>query len=126
MTAVLDASALLAYLQQEPGKDRVSRVLARSVISTVNWAEVIGKSIGAGVETEGLLEDLGTLGLKVVPFTATQAELAGSLAIPGKALGLSLGDRACLALGIDRGKAVYTADRSWSRLDDQITVETIR
>lgn len=126
MSVVLDASALLAYLQLEPGHEKVGKVLAESVMSTVNWAEVFGKTIDGGVETEGLLEDLGTFGLAVVPFSRGEAELAGQLTQRTRALGLSLGDRACLALGLKRGDTVYTADRTWRRLRLGITIETIR
>ena len=126
MSVVLDASALLAFLQLEPGHETVGTVLAESVISTVNWAEVIGKSIAGGVETEGLLEDLRTLGLAVVPFSSAEAEMAGRLAQPTRALGLSLGDRACLALGLARGDSIYTADRTWRRLRLGVAIETIR
>ena len=126
MSVVLDASALLAFLQLEPGHETVSNVLAESVISTVNWAEVIGKCIVGDVETEGLLEDLRALGLAVVPFSSAEAELAGRLAQPTRALGLSLGDRACLALGLARGDSIYTADRTWRRLRLGVAIKTIR
>lgn len=126
MSVVLDASALLAFLQLEPGHETVSNVLAESVISTVNWAEVIGKCIVGDVETEGLLEDLRALGLAVVPFSSAEAELAGRLAQPTRALGLSLGDRACLALGLARGNSIYTADRTWRRLRLGVAIKTIR
>ena len=63
MTVVLDASALLAYLKDEPGVDVVEAILAESRISSVNWAEVIQKSIAAGVVVEGILDDLQVLGL---------------------------------------------------------------
>ena len=126
MSVVLDASALLAFLQLEPGHETVGNVLAESVISTVNWAEVIGKCIASDVETEGLLEDIRALGLAVVPFSSAEAELAGRLAQPARALGLSLGDRACLALGLARGDSIYTADRTWRRLRLDVAIETIR
>ncbi len=126
MSVVLDASALLAFLQLEPGHETVSNVLAESVICTVNWAEVIGKCIVGDVETEGLLEDLRALGLAVVPFSSAEAELAGRLAQPTRALGLSLGDRACLALGLARGDSIYTADRTWRRLRLGVAIKTIR
>ena len=89
----------------------------RAVISTVNWAEVVGKAHDAHVDTAGLLQDLGTLGLSLLPFSAQQAELAGRLVEHTRPLGLSLGDRACIALAIDRRKKIYTVDRIWSTLD---------
>ena len=126
MSVVLDASALLAYLQDEPGGERVKAVLGQAVLSTVNWAEVIGKAREQEVETEGLREDLASLGVTFEPFSAIQAEIAGRLKERTKRLGLSLGDRACLSLGCDRGEAVYTADRAWQNLDVEVEVVAIR
>ena len=77
MSVVLDASALLAYLQDEPGGERVREVIAHSVMSTVNWAEVIGKARDDGVDTRGLKEDLASLGLVLEPLSAEQAETSG-------------------------------------------------
>ena len=126
MSVVLDASALLAYLQSEPGGERVREVLAHSVMSTVNWSEVIGKARDDGVDTHGLREDLASLGLAIEPFSAEQAEIAGRIKEHTRAFGLSLGDRACLALGSDRGEAVYTADRAWLQPALGVEVEAIR
>ena len=126
MSVVLDASALLAYLQDEPGGERVRDVLADSVMSSVNWAEVIGKARDERVDTQGLREDLASLGLALEPFSAEQGEIAGRLKERTKRLGLSLGDRACLALGRARGETVYTADRAWQQLELGVDVEAIR
>ena len=126
MTVVLDASALLAYLQDEPGGERVRDVLADSVMSSVNWAEVIGKARDERVDTRGLREDLASLGLALEPFSAEQGEIAGQLKERTRWLGLSLGDRACLALGSDRGETVYTADRAWLHLELGVEIEAIR
>ena len=126
MSVVLDASALLVYLQDEPGGERVREVLAYSVISTVNWAEIIGKARDDGVDTRGLREDLASLGLAFEPLSAAQAETAGQIKERTRPLGLSLGDRACLALGSDRAETVYTSDRAWLQLTLGVDVETIR
>ena len=126
MSVVLDASALLAYLQDEPGGERVRAVIPQAVMSTVNWAEVIGKARDRGVETQGLLEDLASLGLALEPFSAAHAETAGRIRDGTRRLGLSLGDRACLALGSDRGETVYTADRAWLGLELGVDIEAIR
>jgi len=126
LSVVLDASALLAWLQDEPGGERVRPVIAQAVISTVNWAEVIGKARDREVDTLGLREDLASLGLSFEPFSAGQAELAGRFKEHTKAHGLSLGDRACLALGHERGDTVYTADRVWLHLGLEVDVEAIR
>ena len=126
MSVVLDASALLAYLQDEPGGERVRAVLPQAVMSAVNWTEVIGKAREEGVDTQGLREDLATLGLAFEPFSVVQAEIAGKLKERTRRFGLSLGDRACLALGSDWGEPVYTADRAWLRLEVDVDVEAIR
>ena len=126
MSVVLDASALLAYLQEEPGGEQVGAIIAQAVMSTVNWSEVTGKARDRGVDTLGLREDLASLGLSFEPFSADQAELAGQFRECTRRHGLSLGDRACLALGYDRGETVYTADRVWLHLDLGVDVEAIR
>ena len=95
-------------------------------MSTVNWAEVIGKARDRGVDTQGLREDLASLGLALEPLSAVQSELAGHLKGLTRRKGLSLGDRACLALGSDRGEAVYTADRAWLRLNLGVEIQVIR
>jgi len=126
VSVVLDASALLAYLQDEPGGEQVRAVIAQAVMSTVNWAEVIGKAQDKGVDTEGLREELASLGLSLVPFSASQAEAAGRLKRFTGRFGLSLADRACLALAGERGENVYTADRAWLNLHARVKVEMIR
>ncbi len=79
MKAVLDASALLAYFQDEAGGEVVEAVLAESVISSVNWAEVVQKSIAAGVLVDGMREDLESLGLAIVPFLPEDGLVTGQL-----------------------------------------------
>jgi len=123
---VLDASALLAYLQEEPGGDGVRAIIMHAAMSTVNWAEVIGKARDHGIDTLGLREDLASLGLSLKPFSAEQAEMAARFRDRTKQFGLSLGDRACLALGHARSETVYTADRAWRHLDLGVEVEVIR
>lgn len=126
MTAVLDASALLAFLQDESGNDRVEAVLPEAVISSVNWAEVVQKSIAAGVNVDGLQEDLAALGLAILPFTAEEAEISGRLWQQTHQYGLSLGDRACLSLGFRLKAPVLTADQIWAALTVPITLQIIR
>jgi len=123
---VLDASALLAYLQGEPGGERVRAILTQATMSTVSWSEVVGKACEHGVDPSGLRADLASLGLSFEPFSADQAEIAGRFKERTRRHGLSLGDRACLALGQERGEAVYTADRVWLHLDPGVDVEAIR
>jgi PIN domain nuclease of toxin-antitoxin system len=126
VSAVLDASALLAYLQDEPGSDTVKAVLRDASISSVNWAEIIQKALASDVDITGLRADLEALGVRLEPFTPEQAEVAGKLWQHTRALGLSLGDRACLALALERGEPAYTTDSAWRRLDLGLTIETVR
>lgn len=126
MTVVLDASAMLAYLQDEPGSEVVDGVLAESIMSSVNWAEVVQKSIAVGIGIEGMLDDLQALGLRVEPFTPEDGELTGRLWEQTKQAGLSLGDRACLSLGLRLGVPVLTSDRVWSSLDISLNIQVIR
>ena len=124
---VLDASALLAYLQRETGADIVKAALGEALISTVNWTEVVQKAAATADQTEALREDIQSLGLVIRPFSTTQAEIAGRLRQSTAALGLSLADRSCLALGIDTQSLVYTADRIWREIAlDDVDVEAIR
>jgi ribonuclease VapC len=126
MTVVLDASALLAYLKDEPGSTVVDRVLAEAVMSSVNWAEVVQKSIAAGVMVDGMLDDLQFLELMVEPFTSEDGEMAGRLWEQTRQAGLSLGDRACLSLGLRLGVPVLTSDRAWAALTLALDVQMIR
>jgi PIN domain nuclease of toxin-antitoxin system len=126
MTVVLDASALLAYLQNEPGSEVVEAVLAESLMSSVNWAEVVQKSIAAGVVVDGMREDLESLGLTIAPFSPQEAEVAGRLWWQTRQAGLSLGDRACLSVGMRLNVPVLTCDRTWATLGLTLDVRMIR
>lgn len=127
MTAVLDASALLALLAAEPGSDRVARAVARgALISAVNLSEVVAKLSDGGVPQREIEEALSGLGLHVRPFDQVQAYLAGSLRSSTRSRGLSLGDRACLALGLQEALPTLTADRNWADVVTGAEVEFIR
>ena len=95
--AVLDASAVLALLHEEPGASEVTPWIAEGTLSAVNAAEVIGKLIEAGMPEEAALEAVEGLGLDVMIFDAAMGAQTGILRRRTRALGLSLGDRACLA-----------------------------
>jgi ribonuclease VapC len=126
-SVVLDASALLAVLNQEPGSERLTaELLSEAAASTVNLSEVHGKLVGRGGKPDEAWEHLMSLVRDPVPFTAEQAKLAGDLVLRTQPLGLSLGDRACLALGISLNTPIYTADRSWKRLKIGVLIHTIR
>jgi len=125
--SVLDASAVLAYLRREPGVGDVRRALASgAVISTVNLAEVHGRVATEGRSVDWTASRLGMVGLQVEPFVAEDAAVTGSLLIPTRALGLSLADRACLALAIRLERTVLTADRDLARADVGVEVQVIR
>lgn len=126
MSTVLDASALLACLQREPGAGSVRAVLGSARMSAVNWAEVVRKAAASECEAAELRVALESLGLVLEPFSATQADIAGLLRGPTTELGLSLGDRACLALAIDKGETVLTSDRIRERLRLGLGIEVIR
>ena len=126
MTVVLDASALLAYLQDEPGCEIIDSVLAESVMSSVNWAEVIQKLIVAEVDLDGMFDELQALGMKIEPFTIENAELAARLWKQTRQVGLSLGDGACLSLGLCLEVPVVTCDRVWATLDLSLDIRVIR
>lgn len=113
---VLDASAILCLIRNEPGADRVGAVLADSSISTVNMSEVIAKMADLGMHADLIDAVLGPLQLPAIPFDAAQARAAGLMRPATKLLGLSLGDRACLALAEQSGATAMTADRAWGAL----------
>lgn len=123
---VIDASALLAMLHAEPGGDVVEAALEHGAISSVNWSEVYQRSIARHVEVADLRGDIEALGLKIVPFTVEDAEHSAQLWIATRHLGLSLGDRACLALARRLTVPVLTADRAWLDADLTVSVDVIR
>jgi PIN domain nuclease of toxin-antitoxin system len=131
-TSVLDASALLAYLNNEAGADVVEDALLRgSVISAVNLAEVLSKLAEVGEDPQDVTENLkrrGLLGgnLVVSPLHEEDAVMIARLHRSTKVHGLSLGDRACLGLALRLKVPALTADRAWSRLKVAVKVEPIR
>lgn len=125
-SCVLDASALLALLNSEPGGEIVADLLASAVISSVNWSEVVQKSLDRQADVDGLRQDLEALGLEIRSFTAEDAERTAHLRAITERLGLSLGDRACLALAASLGLPAVTADRIWDDLEIGIAVRIAR
>ena len=113
---VLDASAVLVLLGGEPGSDEVQPLLGESAMSAVNLAEVAGKLAERGMPDREIEEALGGLGVEIHDFDASDAFSVGKLRRETRDRGLSLGDRACLALGIRLGVTILTADRGWKGL----------
>lgn len=124
--AVLDASALLALLDGEPGQETVAPLIPGAVIGTVNLAEVVGKLAERGMLEAEIREALDGLALGVQPVDEAIAYATGMLRPATREYGLSLGDRACLALAATLGLPAYTADRVWAELDLDIQVRLIR
>jgi ribonuclease VapC len=122
----LDASALLAFLFREPGHEQVGAILNTACLSTVNLAEVIGRFVRDGHDADQVLRRLTAAAIEIVPFTETDAALAASLIPVTQSLGLSLGDRACLALALARAIPAITADRVWIQLQVGVTIQLIR
>ena len=123
---VLDASALLALLAEEPGADEVEALLDGAAMSTVNLSEVLQKSEQHGIDTEGLEFDLEALGVEFHSFDLTQARATADVRARAPRAGLSLGDGACLALAHSLGRAAVTTDRRWSTAKHWTDVRVIR
>ena len=125
---VLDASALLCLMNDEPGAARVAAVLPQAVISTMNLAEVATKLNDLGADAQDARALLAPLHLAVVPLDEGTAFAAGALRVATRALGLSLGDRVCLALAAQRGAIALTTDKAWQDAGPlaRIKVELLR
>ncbi|MDQ3571901.1 MAG: type II toxin-antitoxin system VapC family toxin [Actinomycetota bacterium] len=123
---VLDASALIATLGDEPGGELVEPLLEGALVSSVNWAEVLQSYEAAGLPLAGRLEQIESLGVTMHPFDSRQAELTAGLYSRTREAGLGIADRACLALALDRGAQPVTADRAWAKVDVGVDVRLIR
>ena len=128
MRFVLDASALLAGLNGEPGADRVAAALDSAVVSAVNFAEVVGGLARGGNSPERVRSVLLALACTVVPADEEMAIDAGLMRALTDRAGLSLGDRFCLALCRRLRAPVLTTDRQWALIADDVgvKVEVIR
>jgi ribonuclease VapC len=124
--AVLDASALLAFLLGEPGADKVADVLTSCCISAVNLTETFGKLVEYGKPLDEVSHQVARLRIPVVPYDAVHAEIAASIWMATRAHGLSLGDRACLAVAKERSLPALTAERDWKKCKLGIEIVTVR
>jgi PIN domain nuclease of toxin-antitoxin system len=116
--AVLDSSAVLALIFNEPGAETVKAALPDALLSTVNLAEIITKLVDRGLPAEVARAAVEVLGAEIVDFDSNQAYLTSELRSATRAAGLSLGDRACLALAAKRNLPAMTADRAWGKLEN--------
>lgn len=123
---VLDASALLAVLFDEPGADAVEAILPGARMSAVNLSEVVAKLSDLGLDRGDILKDLSELDLVICDLDRSQAEFAGLLRRTTRQAGLSLGDRACLALAASLNAIAVTADRAWGDLEVGVQVQVVR
>lgn len=122
---VLDASALLAMLNDEPGGVKVASIIASSRISTVNYAEVVSHYIRLGMPEREVDSMLDPLPMTIVAADKALAQLAGRLRSVTADAGLSLGDRFCLALAIRDGSPAWTADKTWRTVADAAKAEVV-
>lgn len=125
---LLDASAVLAYLRDEPGAALVHDVLIRAAaaICAVNLAEVVGKLLERGMPEDDVAAVIADLEMQVLPFDAALAAATGRLRPATRGFGLSLADRACLACAGTHGLKVLTTDRIWPRAMPEAAIEVIR
>ncbi len=125
-SVVFDSSALLAVIGCEAGAEKATSLLASAFMTSVNLAEMYSKATDLKLTIEDMYWAINRLPIEIVDFTAELALIAGSLREPTRHLGISLGDRSCLALAVARGLPVVTADQPWAALDVGVDVQLIR
>ena len=123
---VLDASALLALFLDEPGADGVEAVLEGALMSTVNLGEVLSRIERDGKKVDEAMAIFRALPIVFIEFSVDQAMTTAALGADTRSRGLSFGDRACLTLAIERGRAALTADRAWAGVDVGVEIRLIR
>ena len=123
---VFDSSVVLAWLLQESGASGILALIPDSILSSVNAAEAQARLIRKGLSPNVAWNKVMASVREISSFDAAQAEVAGTLIRQTLPLGLSLGDRACLALGLARNCPVYTADRAWAQLQVGVDVRLVR
>ena len=120
---LLDASALLALIHNEPGQGQVAAVIAEAAISAVNLAEVVGKLAERGMPPDRAAAIPLAFGLEILSFDAALAGRAGQLRPLTRSAGLSLGDRCCLATAEQLGLPVLTTEAAWAPLAAPLGLE---
>ena len=123
---VLDASVVLAAVLEEPGHEAVLELRDAALLSAVNLAEARSRLADHGFNRQSIDTSMGLLNITIVDFDAEQAAISADLRATTRAAGLSLGDRACLALAQQRGGVALTADRAWARIDAPVEVRVVR
>jgi PIN domain nuclease of toxin-antitoxin system len=123
---VLDSSAIQALVNDEAGADDVAKVIGDAVVSAVNLAEVVSKLVERGAPIAEAKAAIDVFALETIAFDRVSAERTGALVARTRRRGISLGDRACIALGEAAGLAVYTADRSWADIGLECPLHVIR
>lgn len=123
---IVDASALLALMLGETGSDVVLNIIDDAEMTAVNLSECMQRAIDRDGSAEAVADLVEQIGVKIVPFDAELARITAELRPRTKSRGLSLGDRACLALAKMHKAPVYTADQRWGELDIGIDIRLIR
>lgn len=122
---VLDASALLAMLNEEPGGAKVADSIASARIGVINYAEVVSHFVRLGMPERDIDAMLDPLPMEIVPADKGLGKIAGRLRGVTAQAGLSLGDRFCLALALRDGLPAWTADKAWKTVDKDVGVDIV-
>ena len=125
-THVFDSSAVLCIYLGEPGSDRLNDLAKDALISSVNLSEVVSKLQERGVSDDDIDVVTDNFDMEVVPFDHAQAVAAGKLRRATRSRGLSLGDRACLALAAERRAVAVTTDKAWKDFENVARILLVR
>jgi len=127
--AVLDASALIAFLRKEPGHEQVAKVITSpsiSVISAINLAEVFGKMVEYGKPLDDVEYQVSRLRVPAIHFDVEQARIVASLWKTTREVGLSLGDLVCIALALRVEAPALTTAGDWAKCKLDVKIVKIR
>jgi PIN domain nuclease of toxin-antitoxin system len=123
---VFDTSVIMALLNQEPGGEEAQRYIGKSIVSAVNIVELVSNLSLRPLPMSAIQQIINRMSFQIIPLSRELAELAGFLREQTRSAGLSLGDRACIALAIQQKIPVFTTDRAWAKFDFGIPVHLIR